>query len=134
MRLTVDDMQRTEAANIIVRKLHRRQRRQEQIANTHHIVIPQHGHLFGNTNAVRQQGLINHKRHPVIAADHRIKNGFPPGKLRQNAGRDIAVMLIAIGHIAVGQTLRVNTGFMAGTIQPLTTPARGQMLGRQMQA
>ena len=48
-------------------------------------------------------------------------------------GGNIMVVLIAVGHIAVHQRIRVDIGFAAGALQPLAAAYGGEMVGREMQ-
>ena len=77
--VAVNDMQGAQAAHVIMRQLHRGERRQEQIANAHHVVVSHHRHvLSGMRKPWRQQRLVDHKRDAIVAADSRSQSrGLP---------------------------------------------------------
>ena len=54
--------------------------------------------------------------------------------MRQHDSGNIAIVLIAIGHIAVVERIRVNPRFPAGAFQSLPAADGRQMIRRQMQA
>ena len=70
---------------------------------------------------MRQQRLIDHKCDTVVAADNGIKLWFPLHDMRQNLGGHIAIVFVTLFHVDVGQRVRINARFQAGSFKPATT-------------
>lgn len=54
MPFTINNMQSAQATNFIVWQLNRSERRQEQLPNTHHIVIADYRDIFRYAKPLRQ--------------------------------------------------------------------------------
>lgn len=59
--------------DLVVRQLHRGQRRNEQFGDADHVVVTEHGDIAGDFQASAQQQLVGTEGNPVIAADQNVE-------------------------------------------------------------
>lgn len=115
----LNHMQRRKATQFIMRQLHRRQCRQEQLAGADHIVVAQHRHLLRYPPSLRQQYLIRQKRYPIVPTHHDIAIAPAGGKMPLQQRYAVAIALIAGTQIEMilPQLFNIAPRFAPGAFQ-----------------
>lgn len=130
--LLLNHMQRRKAAQLVMRQLHRRQCRQEQLAGADHIVVTQHRYLLRYPPSLRQQYLIHQKGYPIVPAHHDI--AIAPScremPLQQRDAVTIALVAAAQFEMILPQLFNIAPRFAPGAFQTTTAQARRQRIRR----
>lgn len=128
----LNHMQRRKATQFIMRQLHRRQCRQEQLAGADHIVVAQHRHLLRYPPTLRQQYLIRQKRYPIVPTHHDIAIAPAGGKMPLQQRYAVAIALIAGAQIEMilPQLFNIAPRFAPGAFQTAAAQPRRQRIRR----